>query len=103
MTITNWRNLLTEEQKLNIMERVLANTTDGKYGSVVFHDTDKNYVHNLYKVCTELNFQMVSSSDGQFTGGYSQEVYTANNYEFHVFSFQDGKLYEYEKRIKDQT
>lgn len=101
MTIANWRKVLTEEQKKSIMQHVFANTTEGRYGSVVYEETDKNYIQHIYEVCNEWKFQLVSSSDGQFTGGYSQEVYTANNYEFHIFSFQDGELYEYEKRIKD--
>lgn len=91
---------LTKEQAQNIIDNVLSKTIGGRYGPVTIQETDFNVIKYLYEICTVWNFKLVSSSDGQFTGGYSQEIYTANDQEFHLFSFQDGELYEYEKRVK---
>ncbi len=93
-------NNLTEDQKQSIFNKVFSNTTEGRYGPVTIKETDFNVIKFIHVVCTDWNFKLVSSSDGQFTGGYSQEIYTANDVEFHLFSFQDGELYEYEKRVK---
>lgn len=91
---------LTEEQKQSVFNKVFSDTTEGRYGPIAIQETDLNVIKYIYGICTVWNFKLVSSSDGQFTGGYSQEIYTANEQEFHLFSFQDGELYEYEKRVK---
>ena len=93
-------NNLTEEQKQDVFNKVFSDTTEGRYGPVVVQQTATSLVKHIYGICTVWNFKLVSSSDGQFTGGYSQEIYTSNDTEFHLFSFQDGELYEYEKRVK---
>ena len=49
-----------------------------------------DYIIRIYHDCVE-NGELISESDGQFTGGYSTEVYRYAG-DVYEFGFQEGKI-----------
>ena len=93
---------LTPKQRAAVFKSVFAQTTTGTYGDIVYSSNSLDEVLEQYNCC-KTKYKLVASGDGQFSGGFSQDVFQADENTFYLFDFQNADLYYYEKRIKTYT
>lgn len=85
------KNLSAKQEPLqNILDGQFFQSLIGRSKSKKEESSCWGYIIRIYHDCTE-DGELISGSDGQFTGGYSVEIYRYVG-DVYEFGFQDGKL-----------